>query len=193
MAYFPLFINMEKCPCLVVGGGKVAARKVQTLVEYGAEVTVVAKEVLPRLRTCSQIEIRDRNFEAEDLKGKKLVFVATDDEDCNRYIAGLCREAKIPVNVADEAQLCDFYFPALVRREDVVVGISTGGSSPLAARRIRETLERILPDSLGAAVRDAKKMRRALLEQGKTPDDDTRYKGMVDKYFKTNFSGEEGE
>lgn len=184
MAFFPLFISLDECPCLVVGGGKVAFRKVKTLTEYGAKVTVVAPRTESGIDEMHGVEIRKREFRENDLEGMQIVFVATSNQECNRQVAALCRERKILVNVADVPEECDFFFPALVRRKDVVVGISTGGKSPAAAKKIREELDRQLPESLGDFVEEVGALRTQMKDSGQKPEENPDYMERITTYFK---------
>lgn len=148
MAYFPMFIQLEAAPCLVVGGGHVALRKVRKLLPYGAKLRVVAPRFLPeleRLGAEAGLELLCRKFEPGDLPGSVLVIAATGDRSVNREIAALCRESGIPVNAVDDKEACSFLFPALVRRGPLSIGISTGGASPSAAVSIKERIEACLP------------------------------------------------
>lgn len=183
MAVFPLFISLDELPCLVVGGGKVALRKVKTLLEYGARVTVIAPQTESEIDKMNGVEIRKREFREKDLQGMRIVFVATSNPECNRYVAALCREKKILVNVADVPEECDFFFPALVRRKDVVVGISTGGKSPAAARKIREELDRQLPGSVGDFVEEVGELRTKLKECGQKAEENAEYMERITAYF----------
>lgn len=184
MAFFPLFISLDELPCLVVGGGKVALRKVKTLLEYGARVTVVAPQTESQIDRMDGVEIRKREFRETDLQGMRIVFAAASSQECNRYVAALCRERQILVNVADVPEECDFFFPALVRRKDVVIGISTGGKSPAAAGRIREELDRQLPDSLGDFVDEIGDLRTRIKESGQKAEENPEYRKRLADYFK---------
>lgn len=202
---FPIFISLKDKPCLVVGGGAVAKRKCETLLEYGASVTVVAKALRADFsdlmrQSCPQgeaagtsrgtknaaqwqyasVQLYVRPFEAADLNDRVLVFVATEDAALNREIVSLCHERHILVNVADIPELCDFYFPALVRRGDVVVGVSTGGGSPALAGRLRGALDEVLPQELGIRAEELAALRRELLAKGKHPAQDAQYQEMID-------------
>lgn len=184
MAYFPLFISLDNLPCLVVGGGKVALRKVKTLLEYGARVTVTAPKVDEELEKIPGITIHKRNFKEADLDGTELVFAATSDEECNRRLSRLCRERRIFINVADVPEECDFYFPALVRRGDVVVGVSTGGKSPAAAKKIKEKIDSCLPQSLSGFVEETGQLRTAILDSGQKAEENSEYNKQIQDYFK---------
>ena len=138
--HFPLFIDLESKPCLVVGAGKVAARKVGTLRAFGAEVTTVAPEV------CG------RGFADADVEGMALVVAATDDRALNRRVADLCKARGIPVNAVDDPENCTFIFPAVVRRGPMTVAVSSGGACPVAAKLVRDRVAGSLPDDFVAAV-----------------------------------------
>ncbi|MCI8326456.1 MAG: bifunctional precorrin-2 dehydrogenase/sirohydrochlorin ferrochelatase, partial [Lachnospiraceae bacterium] len=173
----------------VIGGGNVALRKVKTLLEYGANITVVAPKLHPELKEMSGLVLREREFEKSDLDGMRLVFAASSDGDCNRRVAGLCRERGILVNVADLPGECDFYFPALVRRADLVVGISTGGKSPAVAKKIREEFDRALPESLADFLEEMWELRTVILERGEPIQEDREYCDKLHNYFEQNFFG----
>lgn len=159
MAYFPLYIDLEQKECIVIGGGRIAEGKVRQLRAFGAAVCVISPEVTETLRKMAERgEIRwlCESFPIGEewekmLAGCTLVVAATNRNDVNREVSASCRQAGVPVNVVDVKELCTFFFPAIVRREDVVVGISTGGQSPALAARIRRELETAIPESYGRA------------------------------------------
>lgn len=151
MAYFPLFIELEAKPCLIVGGGPVALRKAEKLLSYGARLTAVAPdfatgwEALPDALP-GRVTLRRRAFCPADVDGQTLVIAATNDAAVNAAVAAQCRAAHIPVNAVDDPENCTFLFPALVRRGALSVGISTGGASPTAAASVRRRIEDALPE-----------------------------------------------
>ncbi len=154
MAYFPIFIQLEGEDCLVAGGGKVAQRKVEILLEYGPGIRLVAPEVTARLRELGEqgkIRIFLRQFQPEDLEGAGLVIAASNDPAVNGAISAACRRRKIPVNVVDVKEECSFLFPALVKDQDVTVGISTGGGSPAMAGFLKKKIREALPEGFGQA------------------------------------------
>ena len=140
--HFPMFIELDGRPCLVVGGGRIAVRKAEALRSYGAVVTMVAPE------TCG------RGFVDGDIEGMALVVSATDDRDLNRHVAGLCKAKGIPVNVVDDPENCTFIFPAVLRKGPITVAVSSGGACPVAAKLVRDKAEALLPDDFTAAVAD---------------------------------------
>ncbi|WP_298024136.1 bifunctional precorrin-2 dehydrogenase/sirohydrochlorin ferrochelatase [uncultured Dysosmobacter sp.] len=148
MGYFPFFVELSEKQGLIVGGGTVALRKVQKLLPYGPRLAVAAPELHGELRTICGLELRERPFVPEDLEGCDFVIAATDDHALNHRIAALCRERGILVNVADCKEDCTFLFPALVKRGDLSVGISTSGAGPTAAIYFKERIADLLPERL---------------------------------------------
>jgi len=129
---------------LLVGGGAVAARKLASLLEAGARVRLVAPELAPETEAQAHgqgVELLRRGFEPHDLDGAWLVVCATGDEALNRSVAAAANEARIFVNVVDVPPLCSFIVPAVLRRGELTVALSTGGASPAAARRLRQSLD----------------------------------------------------
>ena len=149
MAYFPMFVELEGRPCLIVGGGAVALRKARRLLPYGPCLTVVAQSFVPELEALEGAVLCSRAFRPRDVEGQALVVAATGDGALNREIAALCRARRIPVNAVDDKDNCTFLFPALVRRGPLSIGISTGGASPTAAVYVKEKIEAALPGGDG--------------------------------------------
>ena len=133
-----------------------AQRKVEILLEYGPKIRLVAPRVTDSLWKLGQqgkIQIFLRRFRPEDLEGARLVIAASNDPEVNGSISAACRQQNIPVNVVDVKEECSFLFPALVKDQDVTVGISTGGSSPAMARLLKERIRSALPEGCGQAAR----------------------------------------
>lgn len=152
MNYFPVFFNLAEQPVLVVGGGEVALRKVQLLARSGAAITLVAPQVHPELQeraAAGTMKLAAREFVPEDLNGARLVIVATSRRAVNRWIASLSEARNIPVNVVDDREASRFIVPAIIDRDPVLVAISTAGTSPVLARRLRERLEAVIPKKIG--------------------------------------------
>jgi len=152
MKCFPFFVDIENKKCLIVGGGKVAQRKVEKLLPYGPDITLCAPDVTDELLQIKEINILQEPFREELLENADMVIAATDDPELNHRISELCRGGRIPVNVVDDRDYCSFIFPALINRGCMTIGITTGGASPLAARKIRELIEDSLPDNLEEAL-----------------------------------------
>lgn len=156
MDFFPLFLDLENRDCLVVGGGKVAARKVALLLRAGATVQVVAPglcDVLERLVKEERIAHSKREFVDTDIESKVLVIAATDSQAVNRLVSEQAKQRNIPVNVVDQPELCSFIVPSVINRSPVQVAVSTGGSSPVLARLLRARLESYVPAAYGRLAR----------------------------------------
>jgi uroporphyrin-III C-methyltransferase / precorrin-2 dehydrogenase / sirohydrochlorin ferrochelatase len=152
MQYFPIFLNLHDRDCLVVGGGQIAARKVSSLLEAGARVTVVCPELCDEmisLRDAGRIQHQDRLFEDQDIHGQALAIAATDKREINRHVSELASRQGIPVNVVDQPELCTFIMPSVIDRSPVQVAISTGGASPVLARLLKAQLEAFIPAAYG--------------------------------------------
>lgn len=149
MPDFPMFVNLKGKRILVLGGGKVAARKVKKLAPFGGRITVVAPQAQPELEAMPGVEIRRHGFRPADLWPRPaMVIAATDDRQVNARASRLCRRFRIPVNVADNGPESSFLFPALVNQGNFSAGISTGGASPTAAIWLKEQIEAMTPERL---------------------------------------------
>ena len=139
---YPMMLNLFGRKALVVGGGNVALRKAQALVEAGAHVRCVAPEFLPDFQADGRLVCLTAPYHAKHVFGMAIVVAATDDEAVNRHVAHDARTAGALVNVVDTPSLCDFIVPAAVERGRLMIAVSTGGAAPSLARKIRERLER---------------------------------------------------
>ena len=152
MDYLPVFMDVRGQRCLLVGAGEVASRKAALLARTGAYLVVVAPLVRDEVRELvakHQGEIHLRAFQHTDLDDVSLVVAATDNDAVNRQVSELARARRLPVNVVDQTELCSFIVPAIVDRSPVVIAISTGGSSPVLTRQIKENIEIMLPATYG--------------------------------------------
>ena len=152
MNYFPLFFDLRGQKVLVVGAGAVALRKVQQLERARAAIIVVAPQAAPALAQRAAdgaLELRLREFASEDLEGARLVIVASSRRAVNRWVASLAEARGIPVNVVDDLEASRVIVPAIVDRDPVIVAVSSAGTSPVLARRLRERLEALIPQRIG--------------------------------------------
>ena len=147
MGYFPFFVDVENQNCLVVGGGVVALRKIEKLLPFNPNITVVSPKVHKEILSIENINIIKRKFDFNDLNEKSFVITATDDKVLNKEIYNFCKENNIPVNTVDDKDNCSFIFPALARNNGVTVAISTSGKSPLYAKYLRKKIENLIQDS----------------------------------------------
>ena len=175
MSYFPIVLEMTGRRCLVIGGGVVAERKIAGLLEVGAEVTVISPEVTPAILNWSKnnsIQLEGRCYRIGDLAGYQLVFVATDDADVNDGVYQEGKSCGVWVNAADDPDHCDFILPAVIRRGELMVAISTGGASPAATRAIREELDDYFTAEHAQLVQVAAEVRIELTEKSVNVDAD---------------------
>lgn len=149
MAYFPFFMDVSKGEGLIVGGGEVALRKIQKLLDFDARLTVCAPTVLPEIESIPGLVLLRQPFEPSLVEGKLFVISAADDNRLNYQISALCQERNIPVNVVDDRNNCTFLFPALVKRRSLSIGISTGGSSPSAAIYWKKRVSELISQDAG--------------------------------------------
>ena len=144
MRYWPVNLDLEGRTCLVVGGGEVGERKVRALLESGARVRLVSRELtsgLSDLARSGQVDHVGAEYRIEHLSGVVLVFAATSDADLNTRLSQEARTRGLWVNVVDQPELCTFIVPASVSRGDLTISVSTGGRSPALAKRVRARLE----------------------------------------------------
>ncbi|MGD0234330.1 MAG: bifunctional precorrin-2 dehydrogenase/sirohydrochlorin ferrochelatase [Syntrophorhabdales bacterium] len=168
LPYYPLFLDLTGKVCVVVGGGHVADRKVRALLACEARVCVVGPRVCKSIRALydeERIELVERPYETADLKGAALVFAATNDAATNERVSQDARERGILVNVADSPDLCDFIVPAVIRRDPIVIAISTSGTLPMLARRLREEIGRQLSKDHTRYTMKVGRLRKLLMER----------------------------
>jgi precorrin-2 dehydrogenase/sirohydrochlorin ferrochelatase len=162
--YYPAFLNLRGKKCVVVGGGKVAERKVAALTRAGACVKVISPELtaaLERLKSAAKIDHIGRRYRKGDLDGTFLAIAATSSEEVNRAISA---EAPLLVNVVDAPELCNFIAPAVVKRGPLTIAVSTGGASPAMAAAIRRELELLYGNETGRYLLFLGKLRKEALE-----------------------------
>ena len=191
MGHFPFFVEIGGKRGVIVGGGRVAARKVEKLLPFGPVLTVIAPRIEDCMRTlekrpreqehgAASLLLEERAFALEDLAGADFVIAATDDEALNGRIAEYCQMARIPVNVVDDREKCTFFFPALVKEGALTVGISTDGKSPVAAAWVRRKITGTLPYGLGDTIDLMGQIRPLVMER--VPQEDDR-KRILEKLF----------
>jgi len=178
MELLPIFLAVKDKPCLVVGGGETAVRKITSLRRAGATVRVVSPRLdvsLGKLAATGAIVHIRRTFEEADLTGAVLVIAATDDPAVNRHIADIARRHGIPVNVVDQPAACSFIMPSVIDRSPVVVAVSTSTASPVLARLLRTRLESLIPAGYGRLGEICGRYRDAVKAQFADPRDRRRF------------------
>ncbi len=148
MPVFPLFIDLKGRKCIIIGGGNVAARKVEILLQFGAHLVVISPGLIPELEAYKEkgafIHI-DRLYCDKDIEGAFLVIAATSDNEANERIYNAAVKLNIFVNVVDDPEKCTFIFPSVIKKDDLVIGVSTSGSFPMLSKTLRKKIENIVP------------------------------------------------
>ncbi|MGA2353387.1 MAG: bifunctional precorrin-2 dehydrogenase/sirohydrochlorin ferrochelatase [Terriglobales bacterium] len=163
---FPMFMKLTGKPCLVVGAGKVGEPKIAGLIDTGASIHVVAIAASEQVREwarAGKIELELRAFSKNDLDGKFLAVAATASQNLNQLIYHEAQRRNVLCNVVDVPEFCDFYYPAVVRRGDLQIAVSTAGQSPSLAQKIRQQLERQFGQGYAAWVKQLGETRRLIL------------------------------
>lgn len=175
MADFPLFIDMNHRKVIVIGGGRVALRKVRILKEYGAQITVIAADICDELTQYVEKKIivhMDHSMDVQHLaclEDAFFVICASNDPAINRSVADYCKNHRILVNCADPGDVSDCIFPSVVRRGNIVVGVSTSGGAPVLTRYLREKIEAMLPEWYGEMERQLRQRRLQFKLKGIQP------------------------
>ena len=176
--YLPIAISLEHRACLVVGGGGVALRKIERLLDYGADVTVIAPSADERVEFLARegrLVFKKRDYLSPEAGRFGLVISAVDSTEVNLAVHRDCTAAGVPVNVVDNPALCDFIFPALVQRDCLSIAISTDGRAPFLARRLRRKLETAFPDArwkkIASAAAEFRRRTLAHVQNAELPTD----------------------
>ena len=152
MDHLPIFINLRQKPCLVVGGGDIALRKVNLLLKAQAKIKCISPEFcsgLIKLSRENTLDLIEKRFESTDIDNQSVIIAATDDDKTNAMVSSLAHESGIPINVVDSPDLSSFIMPSIVDRSPIVIAISSAGKAPVLARIIRAKLETIIPSAYG--------------------------------------------
>ncbi len=172
MDYLPVYLKLNKQPCLVVGAGAVAARKIALLTKAGAKINVIAPKINPvilEMQKDHDLCIEQKEFVENDVSGYKLVVSATNNNVVNQRVATAAKELSIPVNVVDNPDLCSFIFPAIIDRSPVIAAVSSGGASPVLARLLRARIESLIPHAFGKLATLTQKFRSQVKEKISPP------------------------
>ena len=142
--YFPLFVDLSEKHIIVIGAGKIAARRIQTLFAFTKNITVIAPEIHSEIETLADggnIQIFRKFYESKDIDNADMVLAATDSEIINEQVYCDCKQRNTLVNVCNDRQKCDFYFPGIYMEEDLVVGVTASGLDHKKAKRLREEIQ----------------------------------------------------
>ncbi|HLA50967.1 MAG TPA: bifunctional precorrin-2 dehydrogenase/sirohydrochlorin ferrochelatase, partial [Thermodesulfobacteriota bacterium] len=177
MRYYPIFLDIKDKPCVVIGGGNVAERKVISLLDAGARVVVISPVLTPALKKLARektINYCPKSYEEGDLKGFFLAYSATDNSSVNRKVFNEAKREGILLNVVDVPKLCNFIVPSVVDRGDLLIAISTSGKSPAMAKKIRQRLEKEFGREYAIFLNIMGKVRAKLLTRSKESDTNKR-------------------
>lgn len=145
--YYPIYLDVEGRNAVIIGGGEVCARKAETMMRYGARVTIVSPVFTDEIEKWAQegcLTLSRKRYETADIEDAHIVIASTDDTSVNEQIAADARARRIPVNVVDVTPLCEFIVPAIIEKDGIQIAISTGGKSPALARTLKEDLHRAI-------------------------------------------------
>jgi len=188
MAYFPMYMDMQNLKVLVIGGGYIATEKLEKLVDFTKEITVIALRVEEEAQNLIKdhcLTLYQRAYKKGDIEGFDIVIVATDTVDLHKAIYEESRGSRILVNSVDNTDYCDFIFPSYVQKGDLTIAFSTGGASPAFAKQIRRHFEKIIPDSVGEFLEKMKGL-RSTMPKGK--ERMKYFDGLVEEYFDKYFN-----
>lgn len=169
MGYYPLFLEIQDMPCIVVGGGAVALRKAMGLLKAGAHLTVISPEVTEKMEELldnDRVRLLKRPFKRGDLRGAGLVIAASSERDVNEEVCGEARANNVPVNVVDDPGASDFIVPSAISRGGLCIAISTAGRCPALSRRTRLELEKVIGPEYGPYLEIMGAVREKLLKSG---------------------------
>lgn len=168
--YLPVSLSLEGKQCLVVGGGNVALRKIETLLEYNVALTVVAIQPVEKLKYYAdkgKLELQMREYQSPESSRFDIVIAASDSLESNQIVARDCREARVPINAVDNPDLCDFIFPAVLRRDCLTVAVSTDGKAPFLSGHLRLILDSVFPERWAKIARYAAQFRNMVFSRWK--------------------------
>ena len=185
MDHLPIFINIRQRPCLVIGGGDIALRKINLLIKAQAKVDCLSPlfcEGIINLSKNGNVNLIDKSFEPDDMKDYAIIIASTDDSSVNSLISQLAKQAKIPVNVVDSPELSSFIMPSIVDRSPVIIAVSSAGKAPVLARLIRAKLETVIPSAYGVLAEIAGEYRQKVKD---------RFANIKDRraFWESTFSG----
>lgn len=175
--FYPIFVDLKGKKVVLVGGGAVAQRKVQTLLAYGADIALISRDITPVLRGYverEEIGFLDREFSEDYLEGAFMVVAATDDSALNHRISQASRKRGLLVNAVDQPADCSFIVPAILRRGDLLIAVSTSGKSPALAQTIRGELEEKFGREYEVFLRIMGRLREEVLSRGLSQNENSR-------------------
>ena len=187
MSFFPMYMDMQNLKVLLVGGGYIATEKLEKLIDFTKNITVITINVEKEAQKIieeNSLTLQQRAYKTGDINGFDIVIVATDTVELHKEIYEESRDKRVLVNSVDNTDYCDFIFPSYVQKGDLTIAFSTGGSSPAFAKHIRRHFEKIIPNTVGEFLQKMKSL-RSEIPKGK--ERMKYFDTMVEEYFKKNF------
>ncbi len=184
MGFYPILINLQGQKAVVIGGGRVAERKIESLLDHGATVYVTARELTPTLKQYVQsgaVRHQGCEFDERDLNGAFVVIAATDDPMLNRKVSKAARRMGLLINAVDQPSDCNFIVPSVLRRGELLISVSTSGKSPALSRKIRRELEKVFGSEYEALLNMMGRLRTEILSRGRSSEANRRvFQELVD-------------
>ena len=174
MAFYPVFLNLKETVCLVVGGGMVAERKVDSLLQAGGNIRLVSPELtlpLQALGREGRITVHQRPYQPDDLAGVSLVIAATDDTALQQHVAADAKQAGVLCNIVDQPALCSFIVPAVIKQGDLAIAVSTSGASPALAKKICRDLAEQFGPEYALALQLLGRVRECIIQEKRTAEE----------------------
>ena len=187
MSFFPSYLNLKNRKILLIGGGHIALEKLEKLIDFTQNITVITKEISPAFLEFANREnifIKQKSYEIGDIDGFDIVIVATNSIDLHKEIYTESRNSRILVNSVDNTAYCDFIFPSYIKKGDLTISISTSGASPAMAKRVRMYIEKLIPSNIGEFLKEMRGLRKTM-PKGK--ERMRFFEEKSDKYIQKNF------
>ena len=187
--FYPILVNLERFPCLIIGGGKIAYRKVLSLQEFNAKITVISPKIckpLLELAEKNKIQIIKRSYSKEFIINYKIIFSATDNPELNRNVRNDCTKEGILLNVVDNPALCDFILPANITRGDLTISVSSQGKAPFYTKEMKKKIDGFISPVYSDIIEMASKFRKQLLNSTKAKSVKAKAK-MFEKFTSVNW------
>ena len=162
MSYFPAYLKLDEMKILIVGGGYIATEKVEKLLEFTKDIKIIAKEISPQMKKYIDkfdLSFDLRSYNRGDIKDFGVVIIAVDDLYLQQEIYDESRDSRTLCNAVDSVDYCDFIFPSFIKKDDLIVSISTSGSSPAFAKHFKRYLQDMIPDGIGEFLKQMKTLR----------------------------------
>ncbi|MCK4441976.1 MAG: bifunctional precorrin-2 dehydrogenase/sirohydrochlorin ferrochelatase [Sulfurovaceae bacterium] len=187
MSFFPSYLNLKNKKVLLIGGGYIALEKLEKLIDFTINITVITKEILPDFLEFAQkynIVIEQKSYKKGDIDGFDIVIVATNIIDLHKEIYKESRNSRVLVNSVDDTAYCDFIFPSYIKKGDLTISISTSGASPAMAKRVRLYIEKLIPSNISEFLKEMRHLRNSM-PKGK--ERMRFFEKKSDKYMQDNF------